>query len=129
MVERIRKSGKVGPNQRGNPPAKAQLPKRRRRLDPEDREREILDGAVAFFAEVGFDGGLWTASQDASSNREGALLDGDLKSQLALMEEWDETPSRKLGFLHQFFVFNYVVAVRHLDRDDPIMRGLATECR
>lgn len=58
-----------------------------------------------------------------------ALLDGDLKSQLALMEEWDETPSRKLGFLHQFFVFNYFVAVRHLDRDEPIMRGLATECR
>src|SRR6202035_5939028 len=58
MVERIRKSGKVGPNQRGNPPAKAPLPKRRRRLDPEDREREILDRAVAFFAEVGFDGGL-----------------------------------------------------------------------
>src|ERR1700730_12461616 len=58
MVERIRKLGKVGPNQRGNPPAKAPLPKRRRRLDPEDREREILDGAVAFFAEVGFDGGL-----------------------------------------------------------------------
>ena len=45
------------------------------------------------------------------------------------MEEWDETPSRKLGFLHQFFVFNYMVAVRHLDRDDPVMRGLATECR
>ncbi|MFS3137142.1 TetR/AcrR family transcriptional regulator [Gluconacetobacter sacchari] len=31
---------------------------KRRRLDPEDREREIIDGAVAFFAEVGFDGGL-----------------------------------------------------------------------
>ncbi len=58
-----------------------------------------------------------------------ALLAGDLKCQLALMEEWDETPSRKLGFLHQFFVFNYMVAVRHLDRDDPIMCGLATECR
>src|SRR3984957_9466511 len=58
MVERIRKSGKAGPNQRGNPPAKSPLPKRRRRLDPEDREREILEGAVAFFAEVGFDGGL-----------------------------------------------------------------------
>jgi DNA polymerase-3 subunit gamma/tau len=56
-----------------------------------------------------------------------ALLDGDLKRQLALMEEWDETPSRKLGFLHQFFVFNYFVAVRHLDRDDPIMRGLSSE--
>ena len=29
----------------------------RRRLEPEDRERQIVDGAVAFFAEVGFDGG------------------------------------------------------------------------
>ncbi len=58
-----------------------------------------------------------------------ALLVGDLKRQLALMEEWDETPSRKLGFLHQFFVFNFFVAVCHLDRDDPIMRGLATEFR
>src|ERR1700719_2290807 len=58
MVERIRKSGKVGPHQRGNPPAQTPLPERRRRLDPEDREREILEGAVAFFAEVGFDGGL-----------------------------------------------------------------------
>ena len=32
--------------------------RRRRRLEPEDREREIIDGAIAFFAEVGFDGGL-----------------------------------------------------------------------
>lgn len=30
----------------------------RRRLNPAQREREIIDGAVAFFAEVGFDGGL-----------------------------------------------------------------------
>ncbi len=45
------------------------------------------------------------------------------------MEEWDEAPSRKLGFLHRFFVFNYFVGVRNLDRDDPVMRGLATECR
>src|SRR5260370_17913795 len=36
-----------GPSTKGRP-----------RLDPEDREREIVDGAVAFFAEVGFDGGL-----------------------------------------------------------------------
>src|SRR5207302_9138109 len=41
-----------------NSPENVLPPKRRRRLDPEDREREILDGAVAFFAEVGFDGGL-----------------------------------------------------------------------
>src|SRR5260370_9988982 len=36
-----------GPSTKGRP-----------RLDPEDREREIVDGAVAFFAEGGFDGGL-----------------------------------------------------------------------
>jgi AcrR family transcriptional regulator len=41
-----------------NAPELGPPPKRRRRLDPEDREREIVDGAVAFFAEVGFDGGL-----------------------------------------------------------------------
>ena len=41
-----------------NSPEKALPRKRRRRLDPEDREREIVEGAVAFFAEVGFDGGL-----------------------------------------------------------------------
>lgn len=29
----------------------------RKRLPPEDREQAIVDGAVAFFAEVGFDGG------------------------------------------------------------------------
>jgi hypothetical protein len=58
-----------------------------------------------------------------------ALLDGDLGRQLKLMEEWSETPSRKLGFLHQFFVFNYFVGVRHLSRDDPIMHGLSNEFR
>lgn len=31
---------------------------RRRRLDPADREREIIEGAIDFFAEVGFDGSL-----------------------------------------------------------------------
>ena len=58
-----------------------------------------------------------------------ALLDGKLERQLALMEEWAETPSRKLGFLHEFFVFNYFVGVLHLHRNDPIMRGLTTEFR
>lgn len=36
----------------------AKPPSRRRRLSPAEREREIIDGAVDFFAEVGFDGGL-----------------------------------------------------------------------
>src|SRR6266436_3660207 len=57
-ARRIRKSARQTRDQRANAPKKASPPKRRRRLEPEDREREILDGAVAFFAEVGFDGGL-----------------------------------------------------------------------
>src|SRR6266481_10110125 len=58
MVERIRKSARQTRDQRANAPKKASPPKRGRRLEPEDREREIVDGAVAFFAEVGFDAGL-----------------------------------------------------------------------
>ena len=38
-------------------PEQAVRPKRRR-LSPEVREREIVDGAIRFFAEVGFGGGL-----------------------------------------------------------------------
>src|ERR1700730_18241676 len=34
-----------------------------RRLTPERREREIVDGAVQFFAEVGFEGGLRELAQ------------------------------------------------------------------
>src|SRR6266436_4508894 len=57
-ARRIRKSARQTRDQRANAPKRALPPKRRRRLDPADREREIVDGAVAFFAEVGFDGGL-----------------------------------------------------------------------
>ncbi len=38
-------------------------PQRRRRLTPEDREKEIVDGAIQFFAEVGFDGDLRELAQ------------------------------------------------------------------
>src|SRR6202045_1217910 len=58
MAGRVRGSAQEGRGRLVNPPERALTPKRRRRLDPEDREREIVDGAVAFFAEVGFDGGL-----------------------------------------------------------------------
>lgn len=34
------------------------VPPKRRRLSPEAREREIVEGAIHFFAEVGFGGGL-----------------------------------------------------------------------
>jgi len=58
MAGLVRGSAKEGRGGVMNSPERALPPKRRRRLDPEDREREIVDGAVAFFAEVGFDGGL-----------------------------------------------------------------------
>jgi len=58
MAGRVRGSGKERRGGVVNLPEKALPPKRRRRLDPADREREIVDGAVAFFAEVGFDSGL-----------------------------------------------------------------------
>jgi len=58
MAGRVRGSAKERRGRVVNSPKNALPPKRRRRLDPEDREREIVDGAVAFFAEVGFDGGL-----------------------------------------------------------------------
>jgi AcrR family transcriptional regulator len=32
-------------------------PEQRRRLTPDDRRRQIVDGAIDYFAEVGFDGG------------------------------------------------------------------------
>lgn len=52
-----RTTPKTLPSNRQQTP-RAGVPLKRRRLDPEDREREIVDGAVAFFAEVGFDGSL-----------------------------------------------------------------------
>src|SRR5260221_11324295 len=58
MPEQKRNSTRAGRGRGMTAPEEALPPKRRRRLDPEDREREIVDGAVAFFAEVGFDGGL-----------------------------------------------------------------------
>lgn len=36
----------------------SQSPVKRRRLNPEEREREIVDGAITFFSEVGFEGSL-----------------------------------------------------------------------
>src|SRR5271157_2965277 len=55
------------------------------------------------------------------------LLSGDLGKQIDLIESWIEAPLRKLAFLHRFLVFNYFVSLRHLRRDDPIMRGLTEE--
>jgi AcrR family transcriptional regulator len=58
MAKRVRGSAKERRGRVLNSSERTLPPKRRRRLDPEDREREIMEGAVAFFAEVGFDGGL-----------------------------------------------------------------------
>ena len=58
-----------------------------------------------------------------------ALLDKDFRRQLALIEDWADTPRRKLEFLHRFFVFNYFVGIRRLVRDDPLMNALPDEFR
>lgn len=58
-----------------------------------------------------------------------ALLAGDLNRQLDLIEDWPETPARKLAVLHQFMTFVYLTGVRHLDRDDPLMRTLSDRVR
>lgn len=46
---------------------------KRRRLDPAEREREIIRGAVAFFAEVGFEGGLRDLAQRAGTTHQNLL--------------------------------------------------------
>jgi AcrR family transcriptional regulator len=44
-------------------PVEIAQPPKRRRLDPGDREREIVNGAIVYFAEVGFGGGLRDLAQ------------------------------------------------------------------
>lgn len=58
-----------------------------------------------------------------------ALLAGDFGRQLDLIENWPETPPRKLAVLHQFMTFIYLTGVRRLDRDDPLMRTLSDQIR
>jgi DNA polymerase-3 subunit gamma/tau len=58
-----------------------------------------------------------------------ALLGGDLGRQLELIEDWPETPVRKLEVLHQFLTFIYLTDVRCLERDDPLMRTLPGQVR
>lgn len=58
-----------------------------------------------------------------------ALLAGDLSRQLNLIEDWPETPARKLAVLHQFMTSVYLTGVRRLDREDPLMRTIADKVR
>lgn len=58
-----------------------------------------------------------------------ALLAGDLNQQLNLIEDWPETPARKLAVLHQFMTSVYLTGVRHLDRDDPLMCTIADKVK
>lgn len=46
---------------------------KRRRLNPAEREREIVQGAVVFFAEVGFDGGLRDLAQRIGTTHQNLL--------------------------------------------------------
>ncbi len=55
-------------------PRRAAPPRgKRRRLDPAAREREIVEGAVAFFAEVGFDGSLRDLAQRTGTTHQNLL--------------------------------------------------------
>ena len=58
-----------------------------------------------------------------------ALLEGDAPRQLRLIEEWPDTPQRKLAFLHQFLTFCYLQEVRRFACDDAIMRTLPQALR
>jgi len=55
---RSQKTGSSGTGKRRKAaPAAEAAPTLRRRLTPEDRRRQILEAAIQYFAEVGFDGG------------------------------------------------------------------------
>ena len=55
----LARDGQQGRTKDFHPPRRNRLRRaKRRRLSPEAREREIVDGAIRFFAEVGFGGGL-----------------------------------------------------------------------
>nr|WP_249780031.1 AAA family ATPase [Bradyrhizobium sp. dw_411] len=56
-----------------------------------------------------------------------ALLASDFQGQLKEVEEWPDTPERKLDFLHQFFVFQYFESFRRIHREDPIMQNVGSE--
>jgi|GEM_PF-3033491 len=58
-----------------------------------------------------------------------ALLDGDAARQLHLIEDWPDTPQRKLAFLHQFLTFCYLHDVRRFNRGDVLMRTLPEALR
>ncbi|MCK1412467.1 AAA family ATPase [Bradyrhizobium sp. CW4] len=56
-----------------------------------------------------------------------ALIAGDLARQFREIEEWPDSAERKLGFLHQFFVFQYFDGCRRFRREDPLMRSVGAE--
>jgi DNA polymerase-3 subunit gamma/tau len=51
-----------------------------------------------------------------------ALGRGDLQSQIDLMQNWDETASRKLELIHRFLVDCYLVEVRRIQSGDRLMQ-------
>jgi DNA polymerase-3 subunit gamma/tau len=50
-----------------------------------------------------------------------ALLDRNRGRQLQLIDDWPDTPSRKLGFLHQLFTYSYLNGVCRIERRDAIV--------
>lgn len=58
-----------------------------------------------------------------------ALSRGDLQSQIDLIQNWDETASRKLNLIHRFFVDCYLVEVRRIRSGDRLMQGAGAGVR
>lgn len=82
---------------------------------------DITEGAVRSALRLDFDERLMSYAT--------ALLAGDLGRQLDVIEDWPETPPRKLAVLHQFMTSIYLTGVRRLDRDDPLMRTMSDQVR
>lgn len=82
---------------------------------------DVTESAVRIALHLDFDERL--------SGYTSALLAGDLSQQLNLIEDWPETPARKLAVLHQFMTSAYLTGVRRLDRDDPLMRTISDQVR
>jgi hypothetical protein len=82
---------------------------------------DITESAVRTALRLDFDDRLMSYAT--------ALLAGDLGRQLDLIEDWPETPPRKLAVLHQFMTSVYLTGVRCLDRDDPLMRTMSDQIR
>jgi hypothetical protein len=53
-----------------------------------------------------------------------AIANGDLNAQVRAITAWRNTPDAIRQALHDCFTFVFATSVLHLDRDDPVLKGL-----